>query len=905
MMTAASASAQQFVPRLGMELATGDPSASGSFPSTGVSLGSRVLFSAQNEEFGEEPWSTDGTPDGTFLLRDIFPGSQSSQVHSFTIFNDRAVFVANDGSGEAFWVTDGTSEGTILVYRDPSQTRLAAPVAVQGDRFYFRSGTSQDGEELWVSDTTGPGTHLVKRFKPGKVIGAMVGVGTKIYFSATAEDSAVEQTWVSDGTLEGTLPLTTARVQTYAPCTQLSADLGGLAIFGADSCGSSSQLWRSDGTPDGTVAIATFRATCGTSFSSHRFAVWNGRAWFGIGSPSSMAGLWSTDGTVEGTRREISDIRAITDIHVIRDHLAFVGVRASHTSLFFGDGSPSGTIAIADDSAGVSGTIVNTYTLQGGDFIALGSTTCELPGSTWITDGTREGTQAVANVPPLGILDGGYAVVAWKDPVTGTEPALYDGLSSPGTLRDIEHSPESSGALILGVLGNSVLFKRPLQGATAPLPILDLAHSTVELLNDVSVDSYAAAVFRDRLLVRGKSAAAGYEPVLVQLETPAAESVDVCAGPCSSEALPGLVAGQNVFYYAQSASQLMRSGGSVGSTSPVPLGNASIQSPLTGVCLGDRLIFSATTSDAGFEPWVTDGTPLGTFRLADTVPGASPAVPISSYAAAEDRVYFVSAGTLWMTDGTVAGTRSLGAITGSDVSPGVLLSAWGHYAYFLGKDETGSRSLWRTDGTSEGTRGLGHFELVSTPCRLGDTFLFFGFQKSTGYELWKSDGTSEGTRLVMDIGAGTRGSLPGERAIDGLAASGAPVNSMVTIGRHAFFSADDGIHGVELWVTDGTSEGTRVVADLWDGVAGSWPQDLHVAGTFLVYSAFTPDRGRETWIVSACPADFNASGFVDRDDFDDFALAFQAGDASADVDASGSVDTDDFDAFVGAFEEGC
>ncbi len=54
-----------------------------------------------------------------------------------------------------------------------------------------------------------------------------------------------------------------------------------------------------------------------------------------------------------------------------------------------------------------------------------------------------------------------------------------------------------------------------------------------------------------------------------------------------------------------------------------------------------------------------------------------------------------------------------------------------------------------------------------------------------------------------------------------------------------------------------------------------------------------------------CPADFDRSGFVDRDDFDAFVGAFEAGTDAADFDRSGFVDTVDFDLFVLAFEAGC
>jgi hypothetical protein len=54
-----------------------------------------------------------------------------------------------------------------------------------------------------------------------------------------------------------------------------------------------------------------------------------------------------------------------------------------------------------------------------------------------------------------------------------------------------------------------------------------------------------------------------------------------------------------------------------------------------------------------------------------------------------------------------------------------------------------------------------------------------------------------------------------------------------------------------------------------------------------------------------CPADFNRDGFVDFFDFDDFVLAFEAGDPAADFNIDGFIDFFDFDDFVLAFETGC
>ena len=53
--------------------------------------------------------------------------------------------------------------------------------------------------------------------------------------------------------------------------------------------------------------------------------------------------------------------------------------------------------------------------------------------------------------------------------------------------------------------------------------------------------------------------------------------------------------------------------------------------------------------------------------------------------------------------------------------------------------------------------------------------------------------------------------------------------SSVVADDRLFFAADDGIRGVELWSTDGTPEGTRLVDDLRPDSraplrSGSWPR---------------------------------------------------------------------------------
>ncbi|MCY7417735.1 MAG: hypothetical protein LH650_04425, partial [Chloroflexi bacterium] len=101
-----------------------------------------------------------------------------------------------------------------------------------------------------------------------------------------------------------------------------------------------------------------------------------------------------------------------------------------------------------------------------------------------------------------------------------------------------------------------------------------------------------------------------------------------------------------------------------------------------------------------------------------------------------------------------------------------------------------------------------------------------------GRELWRTDGTRPGTRLVADI-------APGE-------ASSAPEGLVSAMGL-LYFSADDGVHGREPWISDGTRAGTRMLRDVRAGAAGSDPSDMVAIYDQVSFSADDGVHGREPW----------------------------------------------------------
>src|SRR5262249_13319240 len=122
---------------------------------------------------------------------------------------------------------------------------------------------------------------------------------------------------------------------------------------------------------------------------------------------------------------------------------------------------------------------------------------------------------------------------------------------------------------------------------------------------------------------------------------------------------------------------------------------------------------------------------------------------------------------------------------------------------------------------------------------VGGTLFFAANDGVHGTELWKSDGTEAGTVLVKDINPNS--------------AYGFPVasypHSLTHAGRTLVFAAHDGTNSLELWKTDGTAARSALLKDTNPGGGnnGSLPNRLTAVNGTLYFTAFVPDTGIELW----------------------------------------------------------
>lgn len=217
---------------------------------------------------------------------------------------------------------------------------------------------------------------------------------------------------------------------------------------------------------------------------------------------------------------------------------------------------------------------------------------------------------------------------------------------------------------------------------------------------------------------------------------------------------------------------------------------------------------------------------------------------------------------IWKTDGTAAGTREVAAAFGYHN----ILSLSGGEVCFVGKGIGGRPTLYRTKGTLTTTKLIAEialpdfietFEMALIGNSGTGKVVMSNKSGIYGNELYVCDLKTRKVSLVENIHTQFQGGNP-----DG---SSNPAN-FTKIGKYIYFTADNGFQGRELWRTDGTTENTGLVADIWQGGLSSDPKGLvRLNNSTLLFTANDGIHGRELWKLDINAID-DANASDDRTD---------------------------------------
>ena len=711
------------------------------------------------------------------------------------------------------------SEGVLPWYT--SRTSFAA----LEDVALFRASDGIHGIELWKSDGTQAGTRLVADLCPGICSsdpGGLTVANGSVFFlarSLKAYGLAGDELWKTDGTPAGTV-----RVKELFPGRafghgEILGEIDGLLILGVARADNRWELWRSDGTPEGTFLLTEIH----TRSSDDPFVPltrFGGKLYLAVESFDYGREIWTTDGTAEGTGL-LKDIApgttdgVGTSAGVAGGRVLFAGNGPEGSELWATDSTEAGTALLMDLLPGPESSYPGPMWSQFGQVFFFATDTFGRR-NPWRSDGTLAGTRL--SLPPaslssptstrldLGSANGFFFYLEWEG-AEGWQLWATDG--TEGGARKLQINGQQSG-IVLDDRGR-------IEG---PRAFFDLDGT---------------------LLFQGDDGSTGAE--------------------------------------------LWRSDGTAAGTSLVlDLGSgSSYPSELTRA--GDTVFFRSGSASLMNRLWKTDGTPQGTRLLTEFESYHNhETFSLRELTAVGDLLLFAGGDYPWQlrkSDGTPAGT-TLVAMLPPNVFPhyveGSILSR-GDLAFFQGMTETWQQELWKSDGTEAGTESLGaplpptRGLLKDFSALRGETLLFAGLDSEHGEELWQSDGTEAGTFLLAETVAGPDSQPLGPFATTGLtvffaaggdelwkndaggtslvrALPGNPsfgIRSLTAVGNRVYFSYDDGTNGRELWMSDGTEEGTRMVEDLVPGPGSSHPRELQAQGSILVFSATDGVHGVELW----------------------------------------------------------
>lgn len=791
------------------------------YPTHGIasfgSLSKTLFFAASDGDIGSghgsELWKSDGTEAGTVLVKDINPVGDSTPKY-FSTANGLVFFLADDGGGARIWQSDGTPDGTLKVSDLPVGLGGNDPsiLAAYGGFLYFDGCTTDTGCELWRTDGTPGGTALVMDINPTgdsypknmKVVNGM------LYFAAADGQNGIEL-WKSTGNNAELVKDINPGSADSNPT--LFTEFGGKVYFAATTANEGTELWRTDGSGAGTELVADINPGASSSIDSYfnnLMAVVGTTLFLTANDNIHGMELWKTDG---------KNLDLVADINP--------GINSSKPQFLIP----------------MNGTLYFTAHNLPGD---VNQTNNE---ELWQSDGSAAGTHMVKDITPgsdstwdieeLEVYNNHLYFNAktqlWSS--DGSEAGTHNGFT-------INHSTGSAQINLVTPFGNRLFFSAN-DGVHGNEPwITDGTAQGTRMIKDVAPGSgngaygYSAmgpfpAVIGNLLFFIGQAPdSQGYLAPNLWVTDGTEAGTRALTEP-GAKPRQWIVKNNELFFFIGgyfSRMDLMKTNGTPSGTVLVKRWEANYNIGYSGISIYNGLIyFHIYQANQPEEFWQTDGSALGTNNAVMTPQVKAIYNQSGSIMPDGSIIYWGNDGKLWQMDMT--DTKD-SLISGSYQEGYGSQLVSGNWLYFTAEaaGQPGTRNLYRTQGASDSVELLAegvhwletkvnnhvYFSIYESPGALwleridndwnipkllkptigtyhyqvmfsaivelyGKTF-FISDAPGATTELWVSDGTPEGTQMVCDLG---------------LDVTNSPLSFLTALNGRLVFVANDGIHDRE------------------------------------------------------------------------------------------------------------
>lgn len=366
----------------------------------------KIFINVDTQSYGRELWVSDGTTDGTVLLKDINSGSAGSNLGYFTVLNDKFYFLSNNG--KEIWESDGTTDGTVESI-DFNGTRILAFGEFDNQLYFSAKYDNSIGYELYVYDPNSSIITLLKDINSGSSSSypnQFVVMNGTLYFEANSGDGSGNELYKSDGTSEGTeLVIDVNGLSNDSNIGQLVAS-GDYLFFRARDNSGDYQFYKSDGTAGGT-SVMTIEGE--TSVYTRELTVTGGQVYVSADSETYGSEIFIVDESNEYNFSLFQNVNTGNTEDGVNLNTTYVELNGYHYfrarseeegyELWRTDGTTDGTELFLSIYSGTRDGVGEDLIKVGNKFFFEGFD--DTHGSElWVSDGTVIGTELVKNIRP-------------------------------------------------------------------------------------------------------------------------------------------------------------------------------------------------------------------------------------------------------------------------------------------------------------------------------------------------------------------------------------------------------------------------------------------------------------------------------------------------------------------------